>query len=331
MVKRSLGYVFTHNNWEETEWDAIVDAIKHECRYAIIGAENAPTTGTPHIQGYIGFAEGGAKTFTAFKTWFEKLIPGKKLNFAEAARGTEVSNTVYCSKQRQRVFEHGEPLATPADKGEMEKCRAKRNIEAIAQGRYEDVDADVLAHHLRNYEYGAAALKRARRGAPKALDGVLDNYWVYGAAGVGKDTYVNTMAPDAYSKCGGDKWWDGYDGEDDVVLRDVGRGLTREVMDLFKSQWTDRYVFRGQVKGGYIGAMRPKRVFVTSNYHPDELFGEDAPAIRRRFQIVHCVDGEARYLPRENVERPAPLVRVDAPRPTPDPPSPDRFGLYLLK
>lgn len=332
MAKRSLGYVFTHNNWEESEWSAIVEAIKRDCRYAIIGAEHAPSTGTPHIQGYIGFAEGAAKTFTAFKTWFEKLIPGKKLNFAEAARGTEVSNTVYCSKERDRIFEHGEPLATPADKGQMEKDRAKRNLEAIADGRWHDVDTDVMAHNLRNYEYGAARLKRMRRGEPEDLDGVLDNYWVYGPPGIGKDKWAKKKAPGAYTKSGGHKWWDGYDGQDDVILRDVGLDLSREIIDLFKSEWMDRYVFTGQTKGGFTPPMRPKRVFVTSNYHPDKVFGVDAEAMRRRFQIVYCHDGKATFLPRENIEEPPDLVDeyAPAPHPTHDPPSPDRFGLYLL-
>lgn len=328
--KRARGFAFTVNNWTEEDWSALQRAPS--VRYLVMGKEVAPTTGTPHIQGYVFFEL--QKTFSAARTWFESVL-GHARAHVEMAYANALANCKYCMKDADpsnEGYERGERPKSDTEKGEDEKVRAKRNLEALIDNRVEDVDLDIVGRQLRNYEYGAAALKRARHKATK-LDGVLDNYWVYGDAGAGKDDHIEELIGDRpfYTKNGSNKWWCDYDFEEDVWIMDVGK-RSREVIDLIKAEWCDRRPFRGEVKGGNTGLIRPKRVYVSSNYHPDELYGEkDAAAIRRRFQIVHAVDGDALYLPRENVERPAPLRKIIVePRPTHDPPSPDRFGLYLL-
>lgn len=47
------GWCFTLNNWKEEDWNNCHDlCLKRKCWYAI-SQEIAPTTGTPHLQGYI--------------------------------------------------------------------------------------------------------------------------------------------------------------------------------------------------------------------------------------------------------------------------------------
>lgn len=314
---RSRGWCFTYHKWQPHQWEAVT-AATDGIQYLLVSQELGKTGDTPHLQGYVWFHL--QKSWTAFKAWLDKLLGCPKHKFV-AARGSALANLVYISKEGIRVHEYGDRPKTDAEKGEGEKERAKRNLEALMNDRLEDVDPDVIAHHLAKYEYGAQKLKQARAGAAATLDGVLDNLWIYGAAGVGKDMFANEAAPDAYLKAPNTKWWCGYRGEKDVTLRDVGRSVD---VDGFKV-WTDRYPFMAEVKGGSLGRIRPTRMIVTSNYAPSDLFhGPDVDAVERRFQVVHCHDGMAEYLPRKLTEKPAPLRVVRRPTP-PEPPSPNRF------
>lgn len=331
--KRARGFAFTVNNWTEEDWSALQRAPS--VRYLVMGKEVAPTTGTPHIQGYVFFEL--QKTFSAARTWFESVL-GHARAHVEMAYANALANCKYCMKDADpsnQGYERGERPKSDREKGEDEKVRAKRNLEALIDNRIEDVDLDVVAHQLRNYEYGAAALKRARRSAPKALDGVLDNVWVYGPRGSGKDTYVRgQLAERPHYLKSLEPYWDKYDDEEDVYIEDIDREALK-VTRLLKI-WADRYPFDGRRMYG-LGQciIRPKRIWVTSQYHPKDLFNkEDAEAIIRRFRIVHMVDGVGRPERRQWTARPTPIILEEeapaAPHPTPDPPSPDRFGLYLL-
>lgn len=307
---RSRGWCFTFHKWEPRHWEACCAAP--DVKYMLVSQEMGSTGDTPHLQGYVWFDQ--QRTWTAFKAWLDALLGTPKHRFV-AARGSALANFVYISKEGREVHEHGERPKSDKEKGEGEKERAKRNLEALMENRLEDVDTDVIANHLAKYEYGAQKLKQARMGAVRTLDGVLPNLWIYGRAGVGKDMAATELAPDAYLKAPNTKWWCGYRGERDVILRDVGPSLD---VDGFKV-WTDRYPFMAEVKGGSLGRIRPARMIVTSNYAPAERFhGPDVDAVERRFQLVHCHDGIAEMLPRRLVDKPSALKWVGgaAPHPT---------------
>lgn len=51
--------------------------------------------------------------------------------------------------------------------------------------------------------------------------GPLDNEWHYGDTGTGKSRHVRTKYPDAYIK-GNNIWWDGYDGQEVVIIEEMG-------------------------------------------------------------------------------------------------------------
>lgn len=293
--------------------------LAHPCKYVGVGEELTPTTDRPHLQGFVYYES--ARTKSAAIKAFTALL-GTDKHHIEACKGTLGQNREYCSKDA-KFHERGTLPLTDQQKGENERQRCKRNLEAVMEGRLEDVDVDILTTQLQKYEYGAAKLAAARRGRMAPLDGVLPHLWIYGAAGVGKDQYALSLAATPYLKDPSTKWWCGYNYEQDVICRDVGKSVWN-VFDAFKL-WTDRYPFRAEIKGGSLGEIRPGRLICTSNYSLEELFGKDDQVLQpmlRRFQVVHLVDGVAHYLPRLLVDRPPLAVRYDVP--LHDPPSPSR-------
>lgn len=85
-TKRSRGWCFTHNNYtpeHEEFWKSF------PCEYLIAGKEVAPTTNTPHLQGFFLFKD--AKTFSSVQ---KKIPTGVHI---EPARSVPAS-IEYCKK-----------------------------------------------------------------------------------------------------------------------------------------------------------------------------------------------------------------------------------------
>lgn len=84
-------WCFTINNWNEEIYDTVLDFCLKSKQY-ICAKEIAPTTGTPHLQGYVEFKN--AKRFSTVKRCL-----GGDMASVRKARGTALDNKVYCSKE----------------------------------------------------------------------------------------------------------------------------------------------------------------------------------------------------------------------------------------
>lgn len=111
-------------------------------------------------------------------------------------------------------------------------------------------------------------------------------YWYWGSTGVGKSHAAFKDFPDAYRKTSSNKWWDGYDGHENVIIDDFDK--THNYQGYHLKIWADRYAFIAEQKGGAV-MIRPKAIVVTSNYHPKDIWDDDTTLlpILRRFKIVH--------------------------------------------
>ena len=95
----------------------------------------------------------------------------------------------------------------------------------------------------------------------------LQNFWYYGPTGTGKSFTARKIAPNAYLKTN-TKWWDHYDYEEEVLIEEMAPNL---IGAHHMKMWTDHYPFACEVKG-HQTRIRPKHVYVTSNYSIRECY-----------------------------------------------------------
>lgn len=267
---KSRGWCFTINNYTQDEIDAIA-ANEPNFRYCLIGKE-VGEEGTPHLQGYVSF-----KNAVRFES--VKAVVGQRAHI-EIARGNVEQNFKYCSKEGD-IVEWGERPLFQSEKGKKEKERYENAWKRAREGSLEEIDADLRVRHYNT-------LKRIRMDAVAERD-LTDTeevmQWYYGASGTGKSRKARGDNPDAYLKmC--NKWWDSYVDQEVVLIEDFD--VKHAVLVHHMKIWADRYPFLAEVKGGSV-KIRPRKIIVTSNYHPREIWTEesDLGPILRRFHVTH--------------------------------------------
>lgn len=266
----SRNFVFTWNNYEEDDIETLKSLVPETLRYVAFSREVAPTTGTPHLQGWI--THNKKSRVTAVRS----LLPGVHI---EVMRGSFNQNDKYCSKSSE-LEHYGD---RPNDPKESEKDRWKKVMELSKAQQYERIMDDYPDIWIR-YSTSLKKIHQDVLQVPKTID-VLDNYWYTGRSGAGKSRTARDRYPAAYIKMA-NKWWDGYAGEESVIIEDWSPDHVNLVNDL--KLWTDHGQQRVETKHGSIN-VRPKTVIVTSQYTIEECFSRvrDSDAIIRRFTVVN--------------------------------------------
>jgi len=274
-MSRPRSVCFTLNNPSSLEIQKLKEYVA-DARYAIFQLERG-TNGTEHVQGYCSRANP-----TGFGAWKKGL--GTRAHI-EAARGTAAENKAYCSKEDTRVegpWEYGS-LPSPGQRSDLAGIITAARDASISM-------ADVLEENpeaFLRYHKGILAIRSV---CEPRRSWKTEIYWYFGSTGSGKSRRANDEAPAAYWKPGGTKWWDGYDGHEDVIIDDYRRDLCpfHELLRLF-----DRYPMQVEVKGGSRSFVA-KRIFVTTPQSPQATWEgrseEDIAQLIRRITFTRNFD-----------------------------------------
>lgn len=281
MNVRSRAFTFTWNNYPDEHQDCL-DALVP--RYVCYGYEWAPHTGTPHLQGYLYFDN--ARTLRSVR----QQLPGLHV---VVSKGTPAENITYCSKEGEFV-EFGTRPQTPQEIGQAEADRYEVAWNAARRGSYSNLrpgELDAIDAELRFRHYNTIKqIAKDHMVRPPQLESTC-GIWIHGVAGSGKTTAVNRTFPTAYLKPL-NKWWDGYQDEEVVVLDDMDiyhRDLTSQI-----KHWADFLPFIGEIKCGS-RYLRPKKFIVTSQYSIEKIWEHDPEslaAISRRFTVIEKIQGQ---------------------------------------
>jgi Putative viral replication protein/RNA helicase len=263
----SRNFCFTCNNYTDEHINNLRLLFESGLvRYLVYGKEVAPTTLTPHLQGFIVFKK-TQRLSGAIKQLFGCHV------LVRARNSTNQQAADYCKKDGEYT-EYG-VLNQQGKRNDLLEIAKK--LDAGASLR--DVAVSAPDTYIRNYR-GIANYKALITNdyTPEGLRG----YWFVGAPGSGKSRTARDENPGAYLKAQ-NKWWDGYAGEKVVILDDLDKGAIGLGHHL--KIWADRYAFTGEIKGGIVKTAYDKFI-VTSNYFIEDLWKDDkemCAAINRRF------------------------------------------------
>lgn len=153
------------------------------------------------------------------------------------------------------------------------------------------IDDDISFMQVRAYQTARALLEE-----PYEHDDHR-GVWIFGPEQVGKSRLVR-----AHVKATGmrmfdkpqNKWWDGYDGEELVLMDDFDQ--KGDWADHYLKRWTDRYACSGEIKGGKV-QLRHKVFMITSNFSIAEIFKAlpevTIRAIEKRFKVIYIKDKDS--------------------------------------
>lgn len=253
--------VFTINNY--TDVDERKASDEGFFSYVVYGREIG-VEGTPHLQGY-----GELRKRTRFNT-ICRHFEGRA--HIEARQGTQEAAINYCKKDGNFVeigAKHNQGL-----RGDLDAVRQQALDEGMRQ-----ITRDRNAQQIRVAEKFLTYNEE-----PRNAEVIVK--WFYGGTGTGKSRTARAESEgmDVYVKNTANKWWDGYDGHEIVILDDFRETWwpLEEMLSIL-----DRYEKRIEVKGG-MRQLKATTIYVTTPEHPERMYqaqGADRQLLRRITEI----------------------------------------------
>lgn len=286
-MSKSLRWTFTVPNpgeWRPT-WDS------SSMSYLIWEMEICPTTNTPHIQGYVRFIH--RKTFSAAKS---HIHPTAHL---ELARGSELQNQQYCSKDRE---------AAGLDWGEFGVCDPGRRqgrrtdlltaIETLKESGIRGVKENHPEVYIKFHGGMEKLAAHYKPLPPRRREMEVTILW--GPPGIGKTWKTLDRYPDSYWVTSGRDPWGRYSDEAEVVFDEFHpdnwpiQEMNR-YMDIYRCPLNCRY----QDKYAYW-----TKVIIISNIDPASWYFAFAEDVRQAFfrrvdNIVHMVERDQNIFTQE--------------------------------
>lgn len=154
-----------------------------------------------------------------------------------------------------------------------------RVLDRAIAGDLKAIPSGIYLRHLRTLE-----TIRDRHVPRVTIEREVAVFW--GKTGCGKSHMAHERClATPYSKNPGNKWWCGYDGQEDVIIDEFRGGI--DISDLLR--WLDKWPIDVEIKGGS-KFLQAKRFFITSNLSPEEWYPaldrESMEALKRKLGTV---------------------------------------------
>lgn len=277
MALKARCWEITINNFTEEEEETF---RRHatECQYAIYQIEEGEQ-GTPHIQGCVYYKNA--------RVWPKKLFPRAHIN-REKVKGALFR---YCQKDETRVrgpYEFGEA----PEQGERSDLKALKD--EIVGGK--SINEILMENPIMYHQYGRTLEKLEDLTlAQKFRTEMTEGIWYYGETGVGKSHRAfEGYHPDTHYKINGDTivkgWWDGYKGQETVIINEFRGGLTYSFLLELMDKWPLDVPRRNRGGIPFIS----KKIIITSSLAPEEVYKnlaekDSLDQLYRRCKIVQIL------------------------------------------
>lgn len=266
----AVRWCFTWNNYVSRDEADLAKFAAEYCTWMVYGHE-VGALNTPHLQGYMKVEK------PKRLTWLKSNLSGH-VHF-EIAGGTDEQNFKYCSKG-ENVVEYGNRPKFVTN-GEREQNRWAQAILSCKAGRMDDIDPQIYISYYSN----CMKIQTANQVPPGDLV-ELENFWFQGEPGTGKSTRARTLYGKSLFNKPMNKWWCGYQSEDNVLMDDFDHGGA--CLGHYLKIWGDKFPFTAEVKGSS-RSIRPMRIVITSNYSISDIWPGDMEmqtALKRRYKTV---------------------------------------------
>lgn len=281
-MSRTRNIMFTVFPSDFEELRLLDPSLWPHCKFAVWQLEMCPDTHRLHYQGYAEFAQ--PMSHIALHQ-----CEGLETAHFEARQGTAQQAKKYCTKDDSRV---DGPWFWPSE-GAMSSQGARNDLEAVRelvkQGASERQIAEEHFGTFIRYNRGIKLYKQLVATPRSTMPIIL--LWI-GPSGAGKTQEVlRRTGQEAYWKAPG-KWWDGYDGQEAIVL-DEFHGDWFPFRDLLRI--LDSTPLKVETKGGS-AEFRGTTFYITSNQHPKDWYDPnkvgpwaESPLNRRLQQFGHYI------------------------------------------
>lgn len=276
--------VFTCNNYDPDLVNLLVETLKAWplCTYFVFGKEVAPTTGTPHLQGYLELSQPSAWSTIRNKLKTVYLPTSTSSPWTTRRRATAQRAADYCKKDGDFV-EHGE-ISRQGERNDLKMvCQ---DIKAGKRTIWDVMDEDPAFYH----QYGRTLKEvQGRANRQKSRTEMTKGVWIYGPSGAGKShmAFQDFHPSTHYVKNLEEEWWDGYEGQEVVIMNEFRGQIKFNHLLALTDKWPMTVKQRHQAPYPLLA----KKIIITSVLKPREVYhnldgNESWAQFDRRFELV---------------------------------------------
>lgn len=269
-------YMFIICDLTTPPWATLPEGVT----YLVCQHERGTRLGNDHLQGYVEL------TRAQRMSWLHNnLHPTMQLR---KRYGSQEQAIDYCTKEDTRVAGPWH-FGTPYTRGDKVINKIVQMRDMIREGcNMRDLIEHMPVTLARNLSFAKLCFSYRKPTGNRDIAVFL----LYGSTRTGKSRFVVEQYQEAdlyiIPFLERKTWFDGYDGEANVLIDDFSGGMPRSQL----LRVLDRYRLRVPNKGGFLW-WGPIRIYITTNIHPRQwyrdwtLYEEHYNALRERMQAVY--------------------------------------------